>query len=155
MKWKSLIIALIFSFHGTAFALTEENLISTIPVENTDYYPFVYYLTCGEVIYLDSLESKNIHGFFYRVAIANYEIYKTIYIEKVLFGHEGCCMKVQSIREINEDDFAEKFGYVQHMIIYFDFISWLSPTSFMFKARGDFFIASEIDKPEIIVLKIE
>ncbi len=150
-----LILALVLCCRVTSFATCDEKSISTTEIDNPEYYPYIIFLSPGEDIRNDSSVSDDYHGFFYRVVVAKSEIYKSIIIEKITYGIEGTNSKIQTTRAINVDDFADKFDYSMHLIVYFEFISWRSPTSFICKIHSDFFVVSEIDQPEIKILKIE
>lgn len=150
-----LILALVLCCRVTSFATCDEKSISTTEIDNPEYYPYIIFLSPGEDISNDLSVSDDYHGYFYRVVVAKSEIYKSIIIEKITYGIEGSNSKLQSARAINVDDFADKFDYSMHLIVYFEFISWLSPTSFVCKIHGDFFEVSEIDKPVINITKVE
>jgi len=154
MSGKLMIVILILCSRSLVFASCEEKSIATFEVDNQDYYPYVFFVSYGQDITDDSSGSDEYQGYFYRVAVAVSEIYKSIIIEKITFGLEGSNMKIQSARQINDDDLAVNFDYSIHLIVDFEFLAWQSTTSFICRIHGDIFLVSEIDKPMIKMTRI-
>jgi len=132
-----------------------EKSVKTSEIQNRDYYPYVYFVTCGENIPADTAVSDEYEGYFFRVETTISEIYKTIIIEKISYGIEGFYRKIQSVRRIDEDDFSEKFGYSLGMIVNFEFLGWKSPTSFICKIHDDIFEISDIDQADVRIIRFE
>ena len=114
-------------------------------------------MTQGPSIWLEEPDSSGAEGYAYRVIILYQEIYSVVLIETISFrGIEGSDRRVESTRMLNPHKTAEAFdldnkGEFQS----FDFVRWVSATSFEFELYKMRFLASDIDKSEIRVLKIE
>lgn len=150
-----LILTFVICCRAVSLAACDQKSIATIEVNDFEYYPHVISLSTGQDISDDTSQTDDYQGYFYRVVIARSEIYKSIIIEKISYGTEGFNMKFQSVREINIDDFSDRFGYTINLIVQFEFLSWISPTSFACRIHGDLFLVSDIDKPDIMMMKID
>lgn len=134
-------------------AFCQQKEVPLDPAEDFDYYPFIGYLTQGKPVWDMDAGPGEADGFVYRVAIIYSEIYQAVIIETVsIRGIEGSERKVDSAMFLNSYRLAEAFNFENKgEFRNFEFLRWLSPTSFEFKAYDINFTASNIDKDKIKV----
>jgi hypothetical protein len=115
-----------------------------------NYYPWITFLSEGPTDWFEKNENAKVQGRAFRVAILVSEIYNTIYLEEVTLGSEGCCKKLSRSRRFDLKGFASAFGFAGELSG-FEFVRWLSPTSFVFRYRERNFVMSAINKAEVKV----
>ena len=142
----NLVALLVFALTaGATFA--ETVAIRTTPAK-ANYYPWITYLSQGPIDWFEKNENAKVQGRAYRVVILVSEIYNTVFLEQVTFGTEGCCKKLSHSRRFDLKTFAEKFGFAGELSG-FEFVRWLSPTSFVFQYQERNFVISAINKPDV------
>jgi len=158
MRWLSasfvLVVVLVWPAHHAAAAEVRMS-----PWKDRDYYAWIVFLSEGPTMWREipspnRSEGPKSVGRAYRVVQLVSEIYDTILVEEVTFGHEGCCKKVRSVTKIDLDAFAKAFGFVGE-ISGFEFIQWGSGTSFLFRFKGRLFLATGLGKPALTVSESE
>ncbi|MEL0034973.1 MAG: hypothetical protein VW882_01015 [Gammaproteobacteria bacterium] len=108
--------------------------------------PFPEFLSTGPYVWYEDAKNKPIRGHAYRIATFTIEGVYRVYLEKVNFGHNGCCLEIVDYRElmITEDDLAELFP--DNSGPYgFKLINWESATSFVFEAFGGRYVLTDIE----------
>jgi hypothetical protein len=123
--------------------------VSTTPAK-ADYYPWVTFLSQGPIDWFEKNENAKVQGRAYRVAILVSEIYNTVFLEEVALGSEGCCKKLSRSRQFDLKAFAASYGFKGELSA-FEFVRWLSPTSFVFRYRDRNFVMSAINKVQVKV----
>ena len=109
--------------------------------------PFPEFLSTGPYIWYENAEKQPTKGHTYRLATFTVDGVYRVYLEKVNFGDNGCCLEIVDYRElmITQDDLARL--YPRNKGVYgFKLISWESPTSFVFEAYGGRYKLTNIDK---------
>ena len=115
--------------------------------------PFPEFLSTGPYIWYENAENTPIKGHAYRLATFTVDSVYRVYLEKVNFGDNGCCLEIVDYRElmITESDLAALFP--ENTGSYgFKLVNWVSATSFVFEAFGGRYLLSEIDSstPSIV-----
>lgn len=108
--------------------------------------PFPEFLSTGPYIWYEDAKNTPIKGHAYRLATFTVDGIYRVYLEKVNFGDNGCCLEIVDYRElmITEDDLAKLFP--ENTGVYgFKLINWVSATSFTFEAFGGRYLLAEID----------
>jgi hypothetical protein len=151
----SMFFVLILIIVNSAFCQQKE--VPLDPAEDFDYYPYIGYLTQGKPVWDMDAGAGEADGYVYRVAIIYSEIYSVVMIETIsIRGIEGSERKVDSARFLNSYRMAEAFDLENKgEFLNFEFLRWVSPISFEFRAYDMDFVASDIDKEKIKVEKIE
>ncbi len=90
----------------------------------------------------------------FRVVVQTEETFNSVFLEKITFGDEGCCTKVASTREFDLRGFAEVFA-IKGTLSGFEFVSWNSTTSFMFRIQKRTFRLSNIQNQKVEVEEIK
>ena len=72
--------------------------------------------------------------------------------QEITKGDEGCCVKVASNRELDLDQFMEKYGFMGERSG-FKFLRWHSPTSFEFQFHDRKFRATNIESVQVKIIE--
>jgi hypothetical protein len=123
--------------------------VSTEPAK-ANYYQWITFLSEGPIDWFEENENAKVQGRAYRVVVLVSEIYNTVYLEEVTFGSEGCCKEVLSTRRFDLKAFTSAFGF-KGELSGFEFVQWLSPTSFVFRYHERNFVMSAINKAKVKV----
>lgn len=115
-----------------------------------DYYVWITFLTEGSVDWITEDEAAQIQGRVHRVVVTTSEIYDNVYIETLSVGREGCCKKLERVRKFGFEAFCKKIQCVGEQSG-FEFVRWLSETSFVFRYHDREYVMSAIDKREFNV----
>jgi len=129
----------------------DEVSINTTPNQEKDLYPlypWITFMSEGPMNWLKESTSFEIKGRAYRVVVTTSEIYNRLLIEEITKGDEGCCVRVSSIREVDLDQFMEKCGLIGERSG-FEFVRWLSPTSFEFRFHERNFQVLNVEKSHV------
>lgn len=142
---------------GSGLAMGQELTVSTKTLDSVTYYTWLTFLTEGpgewRIVENNPPADPVTRTVAYRVGITTSEIYNKIYLEMITYGDEGCCKKIEEIRKINDRKFAEKFK-IGGEFSGFEFIKWLSPTSFEVKMKERNFKFYDIQNSDIKVVEI-
>ena len=108
--------------------------------------PFPEFLSTGPYIWYENAQNQPIKGHTFRLATFTVDGVYRVYLEKVNFGDNGCCLEIVDYRElmITREDLAKLFPNNRGQFG-FKLISWEGPTSFMFEAFGGRYKLTGID----------
>jgi len=119
-------------------------------------YPFPTFLSTGPYVWYENAKNKPTKGHTYRIATFSDEQSYNIYIEKVRFGSNGCCLEIIDYRQLMLDEqiLRELFpgNKGQHG---FKLIRWLKPESFEFHAYGGSYNISSIGSKKPLITEIQ
>ncbi|MFC1495172.1 hypothetical protein ACFL6W_07825 [Thermodesulfobacteriota bacterium] len=151
-----ILIAAIFLFLVCPHTSKPDNevLVNTSPKKETDFYPWITFLSEGPTIWLEEDTSFEIQGRAYRIVVTTAEIYNRVFIEEITKGDEGCCVKIASNREFDLDLFMRKYGFKGERSG-FKFLRWLSPTSFEFQFHDRKFRATNIESVQVKIIEVK
>lgn len=144
-------VIIVFSILASGVMAGEAVAINTTPVE-PDYYAWITEVSCGPREYFNDTDTSS--GYEYRVVVTVSEIYNQVFIELITMGDEGSGKEVASAREVDLYQVQQEFD-IRSEISGFELIDWLSVTSFIFKLRGRFFLASNIDQEKLSIEQIK
>ena len=132
---------------STGIVQAKELKINTqVQAEIRPSYPFPEFLSTGPYIWYEDAENTPIRGHTYRLATFTVDSVYRVYLEKVIFGIDGCCLEIVDYRElmITEADLRELFPNNKGTYG-FKLINWRSATSFIFNAHGGKYLLTNID----------
>ncbi len=95
---------------------------------------------------------EEVTSFAFRVIVTTSEIYDSMYFEKVTYGQEGCCKKIEYIKQFDMMQFAKEFS-LEGELSGLKFIKWQKDHSFDFEIQGHRFNI-QISKEKVLVNKI-
>ena len=108
--------------------------------------PFPEFLSTGPYIWYKDAVNQPIKGHAYRLATFTVEGVYRVYLEKVNFGDNGCCLEIVDYRELMITEEELKRLFPQNSGNYgFKLVSWVNATSFTFEAFGGSYLLSDID----------
>ena len=144
-----IVFALLWVALGPTHAWADPIAIPTSPAKPPSYQ-WITFLSQGPIDWFEEDENAPVQGRAYRLVITTSEIYNGVYIETVTFGREGCCKKLRSVRMFDLNAFCKAFNFIGEQSG-FEFIKWLSKTSFLFRYHDRKFVMSEIGKNRVLV----
>ena len=108
--------------------------------------PFPEFLSTGPYIWYENAANQPTKGHAYRLATFTVDNIYRVYLEKVNFGDNGCCLEIVDYRElmITENDLRNLFPKNRGQYG-FKLIRWDSPTAFQFEAFGGRYKLTDID----------
>ncbi|MCP3674389.1 MAG: hypothetical protein GY829_07955 [Gammaproteobacteria bacterium] len=159
IKQFSLTISLlIFIFMGMSANVLAENETKSLSIDTVTQaqvrlsFPFPSLLSTGPYLWYKNTKDMPIKGHAFRIATFSEESQYQIFIEKVEFGDDGCCLDIIDYRQliINEELLRKHFPkYIgQHG---FKLIRWINSEVFEFEAYGGTYQLTNIsdEKPLI------
>jgi hypothetical protein len=133
----------------------EQRIGATIQDKIRPSYPFPEFLSTGPYIWYKDAEKSPIKGHAYRLATFTVDGLYRVFLEKVNFGDNGCCLEIVDYRELNLTPDAMARLFPAHNGKHgFKLIRWNSPLSFTFSAYGGEYILSEIDTNSPLIKEI-
>ena len=151
---------LIITFFLTVLAT--DALTASVPVSSVTQdkvrpsYPFPTFLSTGPYIWYEKAKDNPIKGHTFRIATFAKEQNYRIFIEKVLFGDNGCCLEIVEYRELLIDEqFFKKHFPINTGRHGFKLIRWSSSDSFEFSAYGGTYKLTDIGKNQPILEELE
>ena len=123
-----------------------EQIETKVQNEMRPSVPFPEFLSTGPYIWYENAANQPIKGHAYRLATFTVDNVYRVYLEKVNFGDNGCCLEIVDYRElmITQADLAKLFPNNRGPYG-FKLIRWESPTAFMFEAFGGRYKLTNID----------
>ena len=119
-------------------------------------YPFPTFLSTGPYIWYENTKKSPIKGHTYRIATFAKDQRYQIFIEKVLFGDNGCCLEIVEYRELLIDRAFFTIHFPKNTGNHgFKLIRWLSSDDFEFSAYGGNYKLSEIGSNKPILQELE
>ncbi len=108
-------------------------------------YPFPYFLSTGPYVWYENVINKPIKGHAYRISTFADNNNIRIFIEKIHFGIDGCCLEIVEFRQLlmNEALFQQHFprNSSSHA---FKLIRWIDSQTFEFNAYGGNYILRKL-----------
>ena len=137
---------ILLSLFASTLIFSQPKLIPTKLEKSPASYPWITFLSQGETNWKE--------GYALRVVVTTSEIYSSVYFDKITFGEEGCCAKVVSTRKMNLEEFARIFS-LQGELAGFEFVSWMTSSSFRFKMHNRLFELTELNKDKVLIKEIK
>lgn len=108
--------------------------------------PFPEFLSTGPYIWYEDAQNQPIKGHTFRLATFTVDNVYRVYLEKVIFGDNGCCLEIVDYRElmISREQLTKLFPNNRGQYG-FKLVSWESPTAFIFEAFGGRYKLTNID----------
>ena len=131
--------------------------VRTILQENIrPSYPFPNFLSTGPYVWYDDVKNQPIKGHTYRISkFSDSDNANRIYIEKVNFGIDGCCLEIVEYRQLllNEELFQQHFpnNSSNHG---FKLTRWVSSEAFQFNAYGGNYILSKLGDDQPLLAEV-
>jgi len=144
---KRIFILLILSIFATGMVQANVKTIKTeVQSEIRPSYPFPDFLSTGPYVWYENAENQPLRGHMYRLATFTVDSSHRVYLEKVIFGIDGCCLEIVNYRElmITEADLITLFPQNRGKFG-FKLLSWRSANSFIFTSYGGQYILTDID----------
>lgn len=118
-------------------------------------YPFPDFLSTGPYVWYENADSQIVKGHTYRLATFTVDGAYRLYLEKVNFGDNGCCMEIVDYREliINAQVLGRLFPHNEGQDS-FRLIQWDSPDSFTFSAFGGRYQLAEINLTQPLIREL-
>ena len=113
-------------------------------------YASITSLDEGPLAWVSHDDDAEVRARAQRVVIATETIYSRVFLETVTYGAEGCCKQLARVVEFDLRAFADTLALPGDMIG-FQFVQWLSDTSFIFQFKDREFVMSRIDRDEVLV----
>ena len=114
-----------------------------------DYYKSISFLTEGEIKWFEK-PVNNIEGESFRFVITNSGIYNQVYIERISFGPEGCCRKIESKKLLPIDQLFDSLNFKGERSGV-QFVNWITETSLVISInKNDILIEISNDKTAMI-----
>ena len=104
------------------------------PRDSADYYPWIEQSLAAptEWVVSDKDESTGVR---WRLVVLRSEIYVSLFLERVTLGEEGCCMRLDLVRELDIERAARHFG-MRGEISQFGSLVAVAPRAFRFQLQG-------------------
>ncbi|RLA05528.1 MAG: hypothetical protein DRQ47_00980 [Gammaproteobacteria bacterium] len=119
-------------------------------------YPFPTFLSTGPYIWYENVKNKPIKGHTFRISTFSTEQSYEIFIEKVEFGNDGCCLEIIDFRQLILDKAFLQTHYPKNKGSHnFKLIRWLEPEVFEFQAFGGKYKLSQIGEQSPLLEEIE
>ena len=146
----------------TSNLLAEESsspIITVLTVKQEEIrpsYPFPTFLSTGPYVWYENVKDKPIKGHTYRISTFSEERSYRIFVEKVEFGIDGCCLEIIDYRQLVIDEpflnkhFAHNKG--KHG---FKLLRWIKPDAFEFEAFGGKYLLQNIDHDAPIIEELQ
>ena len=131
--------------------------VQTVPQDNIrPSYPFPDFLSTGPYIWYEDTAKKHIKGHAFRVStFTNNQSYR-IYLEKVEFGVDGCCLEIVDYRQLMISEDVLKQFFPQNKGIHgFKLIRWTAPEIFEFKAYGGNYKLSNLSNKNPVLEELQ
>jgi hypothetical protein len=125
---------------ATLGAQADEPVRVAMYVDSSDYYPWISQLSMGKVRW-SRTERDSTVGRRYRAVVLTSEIFSTLVIERIGFGIEGCCAKVEWSRLVRLGDVRQRMGWGQ-AIVGLRIESWPSDSTFVFVVKSHQYLAT-------------
>ncbi len=108
-------------------------------------YPFPYFLSTGPYVWYKNVINKPLKGHAYRISTFTTNNNIRIFIEKIHFGFDGCCLEIVEFRQLllNEELFQQHFPH-NSSIHGFKLIRWIDSQTFEFNAYGGNYILKKL-----------
>jgi len=149
-----LIFVVLTIFSSVLFA--DEIRIETVAQKSIrPSYPFPEFLSTAPYIWYENVEKKPIKGHTYRIATFTVDREYHIYLEKVIFGIDGCCLEIVDYRELLLNKAVLKKLFPDNNGKHgFKLINWRSTNSFIFEAFSGTYLLSNIDSQQPLIEEI-
>lgn len=109
-------------------------------------YPFPEFLSTGPYIWYEDAENQPDRGHMFRLATFTVDSVYRVYLEKVIFGIEGCCLEIVDYRELKLTEADLQALFPNNRGKYgFKLINWRDATSFIFTSHGGKYLLTNID----------
>lgn len=145
-----------FIHSGISIGMFIINQNSKLSIEtkrtDKDYYNSISFLSQGKIKWYDDLINE-IEGEAFRFVITSSSIYNKIYIEKITYGLEGCCRRVDSKKEIPMDKIFKTFN-INGERSGVKFIKWISPTSIEISIYEVNYLIENINMDKVLISKL-
>lgn len=145
---KRLLTVLLLSIFAVGVVQAEEKVVATkLQSELRSSYPFPEFLSTGPYVWYEDAEKQPTKGHMYRIATFTVDSVYRVYIEKNVFGVDGCCFELVESRELmlTEDNLRKLFPANKGQFR-FKLVNWRDATSFIFTAYGGKYLMTDIDK---------
>ncbi len=115
-----------------------------------EHFVRLSFLSQSPITFFKEPFDENIESEAYRVLVTTSEIYNSIFIDRVVFGTETCCKRVDKTWEIDSFELSEKLE-LRGEFTGFKFIQWNSTNEFIFEIKRQRFIARIISSIGLVV----
>ncbi len=111
-------------------------------------YPFPYFLSTGPYWWYKDAGELPTKGHAFRISTFVEDKYNGIFIEKINFGFDGCCLEIVEFRELKLDEaFFQKHFPHNKGNLQFKLTRWVSHEVLEFNAYGgDYYLSNIGDK---------
>ncbi len=126
--------------------LFAEVKLTTLKKEVRPQYPFPEFLSTGPYVWYEDAKNNPLKGHTFRVSTNTVNREKLIFIERVEFGNNGCCLEIVEYRQLVLDEQVLKQLFPTHTGIHgFKLTRWVRPEIFEFHAYGGNYRLSQIN----------
>ncbi|MEM1044240.1 MAG: hypothetical protein AAGI91_16655 [Bacteroidota bacterium] len=141
-----LVIAVSVSAHAQGHRIETET-------REVDYYASVTDLAAGPILWDEAPTSPDEEGHRFRAAVVTSEIYDAVYIERVTYGMEGCCVRIASARRLDMTGLADAFELRGEVSGVSD-LHWAEPDVLEFSLAGRRFRVEDLGSTEVLVREV-
>ncbi len=135
----------------------EEPLKVTTIIQETvrPSYPFPNFLSTGPYIWYEDAKNQPIKGHTYRISTFSENNISRIFVEKVNFGINGCCLEIVEYKQLmlEKEFFRKHFPYNKGKL-QFKLTRWVSHEVFEFNAYGGNYFLSNIGSNAPVLTEI-
>jgi hypothetical protein len=152
MKNSLLVIALLLTVVLTEAATASTAVTTIVQDKIRPSYPFPAFLSTGPYTWYADVEKKPTKGHTFRISTFIVDHTYSIYIEKVQFGDDGCCLEIINYRKLLIDETFLKIHFPKNKGLHgFKLIRWINAETFEFQAYGGTYKLSNISISKPII----
>ncbi len=118
-------------------------------------YPFPSLLSTGPYVWYDDTDNQPTKGHAYRISTFSEGENTSVFIEKINFGFDGCCLEIVEFRQlILDEDFLGRHFPANKGSYGFKLLRWIDPDIFEFNAYGGNYLLSQIGSKSPVLEEI-